>query len=68
MWDEQASALSERFRMLRYDHRGSPVPYKIGDLRRDVLVLLDRLEVEHFSFCDFSIGGMVGMWLASEAT
>ena len=73
MWDEQAPALSERFRLLRYDHRGhggSPVPpgpYKIEDLGRDVLVLLDRLEVERFSFCGLSIGGVVGMWLAREA-
>jgi 3-oxoadipate enol-lactonase len=73
MWDEQAPALSERLRLLRYDHRehgGSPVPpgpYRIEDLGRDVLVLLDRLEVERFSFCGLSIGGMVGMWLAGEA-
>jgi 3-oxoadipate enol-lactonase len=73
MWDEQAPALSERFRLLRYDHRGhggSPVPpgpYKIEDLGRDVIALLDRLEVERFSFCGLSLGGMVGMWLASEA-
>jgi 3-oxoadipate enol-lactonase len=72
MWDEQAPALSERFRLLRYDHRGhggSPVPpdpYKIEVLGRDVLVLLDRLEVGCFSFCGLSIGGMVGMWLAGE--
>jgi 3-oxoadipate enol-lactonase len=73
MWDEQAPALGERFRLLRYDHRGhggSPVPpgpYKIEDLGRDVLVLLDRLEVERISFCGLSIGGIVGMWLAGEA-
>jgi 3-oxoadipate enol-lactonase len=73
MWDQQAPALRERFRLLRYDHRGhggSPVPpgpYKIEDLGRDVLVLLDRLEVERFSFCGLSIGGIVGMWLAGEA-
>jgi 3-oxoadipate enol-lactonase len=73
MWDDQAPALRERFRLLRYDHRGhggSPVPpgpYSIGDLGRDVLALLDRLGVERFSFCGLSIGGMVGMWLASEA-
>jgi 3-oxoadipate enol-lactonase len=72
MWNEQAQALNERFRLLRYDHRGhggSPVPpgpYRIDDLGRDVLVLLDRLEVERFSFCGLSIGGMVGMWLAGE--
>ena len=72
MWDEQAPALSERFRLLRYDHRGhgcSPVPpgpYKIEDLGHDVLAMLDRLEVERFYFCGLSIGGMVGMWLAGE--
>src|SRR5215208_3724803 len=73
MWDEQAPALRERFRLLRYDHRGHggssvpPGPYEIEDLGRDVLALLDRLEVERVSFCGLSIGGMVGMWLASEA-
>lgn len=73
MWDAQAPALRERFRLLRYDHRGhgdSPVPpgpYSVGDLGRDVLALLDRLEVERAAFCGLSIGGMVGMWLASEA-
>lgn len=74
MWDKQAPALSEHFCLLRYDHRGhggSSVPsgpYRIEDLTRDVLVLLDRLEVERFSFCGLSIGGMVGMWLAGEAS
>src|SRR5215211_6141442 len=73
VWDDQASALQARFRLLRYDHRGyggSPVPpgpYEIEDLGRDVLALLDRLDIERVSFCGLSIGGMVGMWLASEA-
>jgi 3-oxoadipate enol-lactonase len=73
VWDDQAPALLEGFRLLRYDHRGhgdSPVPpgpYAIDDLGRDVLALMDRLEVDRFSFCGLSIGGMVGMWLASEA-
>ncbi|HWS81887.1 MAG TPA: 3-oxoadipate enol-lactonase [Rubrobacter sp.] len=73
MWDEQGPELSKRFRLVRYDHRGhgaSPVPpgpYRIEDLARDVLVFLDRHEVERFSFCGLSIGGMVGMWLAGEA-
>jgi 3-oxoadipate enol-lactonase len=73
MWEDQAPALRERFRLLRYDHRGhggSPVPsgpYEIGDLGRDVLALLDGLGVGQFSFCGLSVGGLVGMWLASEA-
>jgi 3-oxoadipate enol-lactonase len=73
MWDDQAPALRDRFRLLRYDHRGhgcSPVPpgpYGIEDLGRDVLALLDRLGFERVSFCGLSLGGMVGIWLAGEA-
>ena len=72
MWDDQAPELRERFRLLRYDHRGhggSPVPsgpYKAEDLGRDVLAMLDGLGIERFSFCGLSIGGTVGMWIASE--
>jgi 3-oxoadipate enol-lactonase len=73
MWDDQASVLRERFQLLRYDQRGhgaSPVPsgpYKIEELGLDALALLDRLEIGRASFCGLSIGGLVGMWLASEA-
>jgi 3-oxoadipate enol-lactonase len=73
MWDDQAPALRERFRILRYDTRGHgaspapPGPYTMDDLGRDVLSLLDALGLECASFCGLSIGGMIGMWLASEA-
>lgn len=73
MREDQAPALSERFKLVRYDtrgHGGSPVPsgpYSIEDLGRDVLALMDGLEIERASFCGLSIGGMIGMWLASEA-
>jgi 3-oxoadipate enol-lactonase len=73
MWDDQAPTLRERFRLLRYDHRGHgdssvpPGPYKIEDLGRDVLAMLDDVGIERFSFCGLSIGGAVGMWLASDA-
>jgi 3-oxoadipate enol-lactonase len=73
MWEAQAAALSDRFRVLRYDTRGhggapaSPGPYTVGDLAGDVLALLDRLELERVSFCGLSIGGMTGMWLGVNA-
>jgi 3-oxoadipate enol-lactonase len=73
MWDEQVPAFSQSFRMLRYDTRGhgeSPVPpgpYTMDELGADVLELLDRLGIERASFCGLSIGGMIGMWCASEA-
>jgi 3-oxoadipate enol-lactonase len=73
MWDDNVAALARRFRLLRYDtrgHGGSPAPqgpYSMDDLGADVLALLDRLELERVSYCGLSIGGMIGMWLASEA-
>ncbi len=73
MWDAQAAALSERFRVLRYDtrgHGGSPAPpgpYSVAELGGDLLALLDRLELERVSFCGLSIGGMTGMWLGVNA-
>jgi 3-oxoadipate enol-lactonase len=73
MWDPQAQALSESFRLVRFDTRGHgaspepPGPYLIEDLARDVLALLDRLEIGRASFCGASIGGMIGMWIAANA-
>lgn len=72
MWEPQVPALATRFRLVRYDRRGhgrSPVPpgpYSIEDLGRDAIALLDDLGIDRTSFCGLSIGGMVGMWLASE--
>ena len=73
MWEPQLSRLAGQLRVVRYDHRGhggSPVPdgpYSIAELGGDVLELADRLGLERFSFCGLSLGGLVGMWLASEA-
>lgn len=73
MWSPQVAALTERFRVIRVDHRGhggSPVPpgpYRIADLAGDVLALLDGLGLDRVAWCGLSLGGMVGMHLASEA-
>jgi 3-oxoadipate enol-lactonase len=73
MWEPNLPALSERLRVVRYDHRGhggSPVPpgpYALDDLGGDVVALLDRLGIERAFFCGLSLGGMVGMWLAAHA-
>jgi 3-oxoadipate enol-lactonase len=73
MWDAQAAALSDRFRVLRYDARGHGEtaaprgPYTVADLAGDVLALLDRLELERVTFCGLSIGGMTGMWVGAHA-
>ncbi len=73
LWAEVVPLLADRFRIVRYDHRGhggSPVPsgpYEIADLGADVVALLDRLEIEHAAYCGVSIGGMVALWLGANA-
>ena len=72
MWRPQVPALTERFRVIRIDHRGhggSPVPegpYRMSDLAGDALELLDALQLDQVAWCGLSLGGMVGMYLASE--
>ena len=57
MWDAQAHALSHKFRVLRYDTRGHGLsvvthgPYSIDQLGRDVLALLDSLQISRAVFC-----------------
>jgi 3-oxoadipate enol-lactonase/4-carboxymuconolactone decarboxylase len=73
MWERQMSVLTRRHRVLRYDQRGHgqtpapPGPYSIDDLADDVVALLDHHHIERVSFCGLSLGGMVGMALASRA-
>jgi 3-oxoadipate enol-lactonase len=73
MWNEQAIRLKNQFRILRYDNRGhgsTPAttgPYSLELLARDLLGLLDALDIDKFSFCGLSMGGMVGQWLGIHA-
>ena len=73
MWDQQLGPLSDRLRVLRYDHRGhggSEVPagpYRIEELGTDLLGLLDELGLDRVSLCGLSLGGMVAMWVAANA-
>ena len=70
MWDPQVPALTERYRVIRYDTRGhgrSPSPQgdsTVDDLADDVLALLDRLQVQRAHVVGLSIGGMTGLRLA----
>ena len=72
MWDPQAEALKESFRIIRYDSRGhgksvaKPEPYSIGQLGRDALAILDAHRIEKAHFCGLSKGGMVGQWLLTH--
>ena len=69
MWDPQMAELARGFRILRYDTRGhgqssvTPGDYTIGQLGRDVLGLLDTLQLDRVHFCGLSLGGVIGIWL-----
>jgi 3-oxoadipate enol-lactonase len=73
VWDPQVAALGQRFRLLRFEHRGHsgspapPGPYTIGELATDVIALLDGFGVPAAAYCGISLGGMIGMWLAAHA-
>jgi len=73
MWDAQAAVLATRFHVVRYDTRGhgassaTPGPYTIELLGRDVLALLDHLDIERAHFVGLSMGGVIGQWLGAHA-
>src|SRR6267143_4442214 len=73
MWDQQIPELRRKLRVLRYDTRGhgqssvTPGPYSIEHLGRDVIALLDALDLDRVHFCGLSMGGMIGMWLGANA-
>lgn len=72
MWDAQAEALKDTYRIIRYDSRGhgkstAPEgPYSIAELGRDALAILDSLRIGKAHFCGLSKGGMVGQWLLTH--
>ena len=73
MWDGQVADLARHFRVLRYDtrgHGGSGIPngaYSIDRLGRDVLELLDALDIGRTHFLGLSLGGFIGQWLGIHA-
>jgi 3-oxoadipate enol-lactonase len=73
VWDRQVPELSADFRLLRFElpgHGGAaewPGPYTIGQLGAGVLALMDEMGVGRAGYAGISLGGMIGMWLASHA-
>src|SRR3954452_13252064 len=76
MWEPQMKALTQVFRVIRYDRRGhgkSGVapgprgPYSMERFGRDVLAILDDLNIDKVHWCGLSMGGMVGQWLGANA-
>jgi len=72
LWDDQVALLKDRFRILRYDHRGHggsdapPGPYSFDDLMVDAIALLDHFGIKKTHWVGLSIGGMLGYGLAQN--
>jgi 3-oxoadipate enol-lactonase len=72
LWSRNVPHWEGSFRVLRYDLRGhggsalSSRQFGVDDLGRDVVELLDELEIGRVSFCGLSLGGAVGQWLAAN--
>ncbi len=70
MWNPQMSALTPRYRVLRYDTRGhggtdAPAdPYSLEQLAEDARSLLCALGIERTFFIGLSMGSMIGQLLA----
>ena len=80
MWAPQLPALERSFRVVRFDARGhgkstylqdapaGPVATRsVADYAADALAVLDALRVERAHWVGLSFGGMVAMWVASQA-
>lgn len=71
MWSPQIEEFSKHFSLITYDKRGhgqSDVTlgaYSIDRLGRDIIELINYLQIEKLFFCGLSIGGMMAQWLAT---
>jgi len=72
MWDDQAAALRDSFRVLRYDqrgHGGTDTPagrYAFDTLVADALALIDALSIGKAHFAGLSMGGATALGLAER--
>jgi 3-oxoadipate enol-lactonase len=72
MWDVTIPALSDRYRVLRYDTRGhgqsgtTPGPYTIELLADDAVGLMDALGIRQVHFVGLSMGGMIAQQIGAR--
>jgi 3-oxoadipate enol-lactonase len=72
MWDDQAAAMKDSFRVLRYDqrgHGGTDAPagrYPFDTLLADAMGLLDALSISKAHFAGLSMGGATALGLAER--
>jgi 3-oxoadipate enol-lactonase len=72
MWDVTVPALTDRYRVLRYDTRGhgqsgtTPGPYTIELLADDAVGLMDSLGIRRVHFVGLSMGGMIAQQIGAR--
>ena len=73
IWDEQLTALSERYELIRFDARGHGKSTIGGQpqatlelLANDALAVLDACGVARAHLCGISLGGMIAMHIAAH--
>ena len=73
LWDGVAESLAADYRILRVDLRGHgassvpPGPYRLADFARDLLALLDALNLARVHLAGISLGGIIAMECAVRA-
>jgi 3-oxoadipate enol-lactonase len=72
MWDDTMPALTDRYRVLRYDTHGhgqsqvTPAPYSIALLAQDLVGLLDALQIQQAHLVGLSMGGMICQYVGAH--
>lgn len=73
VWDEQLTALSERYELVRFDARGhgqstsgSRSELTMEQLARDALAVMDACGIARAHLCGLSVGGMIAMQIATS--
>lgn len=72
LWDRQVALFENSHKIIRLDLRGHgqsdifSSPYSIDMLAKDVIHLLDHLDIQCCSFIGLSLGSMIGLWLAAN--
>lgn len=72
MWDDNISALTDRYRVIRYDTRGhgqsqvTEGPYSIALLAQDLVGLMDVLNVKQAHLVGLSMGGMICQYIGAH--
>jgi 3-oxoadipate enol-lactonase len=73
LWARQVSRCAKSFRVITYDARGHGFSqatvgdYRIEQLARDALAILDDVGAESAHVCGISLGGITAMWMGVHA-